>query len=44
MIATKIILVDGETLSTLMVDHNVAVTRVGAYDIKKVDSDYFDSE
>ena len=44
VIATKIILVDGEMLTSLMVDHNVAVTRVGAYDIKKVDADYFEGE
>lgn len=44
VIAAKIILIDGDTLTTLMVDHNVAVTKTGAYELKKVDSDYFDGE
>jgi restriction system protein len=43
-IATKIILIDGEALVGLMVDHNVAVARVGVYELKKVDTDYFDGE
>ena len=42
LISTKIILIDGRQLAGLMVDHNVAVTRVGLYEIKKIDSDYFD--
>jgi restriction system protein len=29
---------------SLMVDHNVAVARVGVYELKKVDTDYFDGE
>lgn len=44
VISTKIILIDGETLASLMVDYNVAVTRVGTYDLKKIDTDYFDGE
>ena len=44
VIATRIILIDGERLTSLMFDHNVAVTRTGFYEIKKVDSDYFDGE
>ena len=44
IIATKIILIDGETLASLMVDHNVAVTRMGTYELKKIDADYFDGE
>jgi len=42
MIDMKIILIDGELLSALMVDHNVAVSTVGKYEVKKLDSDYFD--
>jgi restriction system protein len=38
----KIILIDGEMLSSLMVDHNVGVSTVGQYEVKKLDSDYFD--
>lgn len=37
----KIVLVDGEMLATLMMDHNVGVSTVVAYEIKKVDLDYF---
>ena len=44
VIATKIIFIDGEALVSLMVDHNVAVTRVGTYELKRVDTDYFEGE
>lgn len=44
VIATKIVLIDGDRLTTLMVDHNVAITRTGVYEIKKIDADYFDGE
>ena len=42
--ATKIIPIDGEYLSTLMADHNVGVSTAGRYEVKKLDSDYFDEE
>ena len=42
VIPTKIVLLDGEALSRLMVDHNVAVARVGTYELKKIDTDYFE--
>jgi restriction system protein len=38
----KIILIDGEQLATLMADHNVGVSTIGQYEVKKIDSDYFD--
>lgn len=38
----RIILIDGEKLARLMLDHNVGVSTVGNYEIKKIDSDYFD--
>ena len=41
-IDNKIILIDGEKLSQLMIEHNVGVSTVASYDIKKIDSDYFD--
>ena len=44
VIATKIILIDGDMLTGLMVDHNVAVTRTGTYDLKKIDTDYFEGD
>lgn len=40
-IESKIILIDGPTLSQLMVDYNVGVSPIASYEIKKVDSDYF---
>jgi restriction system protein len=44
MINSKIILIDGERLASLMVDHNVGVTPVGVYELKRIDSDYFEGE
>jgi restriction system protein len=43
-INTKIILIDGRRLAQLMVDHNVGVTPIGNYELKRVDSDYFEGE
>lgn len=40
-IDSKIILIDGRQLSELMIEYNVGVNTVAAYEIKKVDSDYF---
>jgi restriction system protein len=40
-IESKIILIDGQRLSELMIEHNVGVSPVASYDIKKIDSDYF---
>ena len=44
MIESKIILIDGEQLAKLMAEHNVGVSTVGMYEVKKLDSDYFDEE
>lgn len=44
LIETKIILVDGDRLSSLMVEHNVGVSVAGQYEVKKLDSDYFDDD
>jgi restriction system protein len=44
MINTKIILIDGIELTSLMIDHNVGVSVVGAYEVKKIDTDYFEGE
>jgi len=43
-IDSKIVLIDGSTLAQLMIDHNVGVTTVAAYELKRVDSDYFTEE
>jgi restriction system protein len=40
-IDSRIVLIDGPTLAQLMVDHNVGVTAIASYEIKKIDSDYF---
>ena len=41
-ISSKIILIDGERLAELMIDHNVGVAPVGVYELKRIDSDYFE--
>ena len=40
--AFKVSLVDGLELASLMVDHNLGVALVKRYDIKRIDSDFFD--
>lgn len=44
LIESKIILISGEKLASLMAQHNVGVTVAGKYEVKKIDSDYFDEE
>lgn len=41
-IGSKIVLVDGEQLAELMIDHDVGVSTLASYPVKKIDSDYFD--
>ncbi len=43
-IDSKIILIDGATLAGLMNDHDVGVARTQTYDIKRLDSDYFQAD
>lgn len=43
-IQTTIVLVDGAQLAELMIDHDVGVSRVRAFEIKRVDSDYFTAD
>ncbi len=40
-LSDKVVLIDGETLANLMIDHGVGVALEEAYEIKRVDSDYF---
>lgn len=40
-IEKKIVLIDGETLADMMIDHDIGVARIASYDLKKVDPDYF---
>ena len=41
-IESKIVLIDGERLCDLMIEHDVGVSTVSAYPVKKIDTDYFD--
>ncbi len=43
-IEKKIVLIDGEQLAELMIDHGVGVSEVAQYTIKKIDLDYFETE
>ena len=40
-VADKVVLIDGETLANLMIDHSVGVSLQRSYEVKRVDSDYF---
>ncbi|HEY9152255.1 MAG TPA: restriction endonuclease [Anaerolineales bacterium] len=40
-INSKIILVDGNRLTELMIDYNIGVTNITSYNLKRIDSDYF---
>lgn len=42
--SSKIVLIDGELLAELMIDHGVAVTDHKAYVVKRIDSDYFETQ
>ena len=41
---TKIVLIDGQQLAQLMIDYNLGCTPQQTYEVKKLDSDYFDEE
>jgi len=41
-IESSLVLVDGEELAGLMIDHDVGTTVESSYEIKRVDSDYFE--
>lgn len=40
----QIVLIDGERLAELMIEHNVGVSVRETYQIKRIDSDYFDGD
>ncbi len=40
-IGSKIVLIDGEQLAQLMIDHDVGVATAVTYQVKRIDSDYF---
>jgi restriction system protein len=41
---TKIVLIDGERLAQHMIDYNIGCTVQQIYELKRIDSDYFDEE
>ena len=41
---TKIVLIDGERLAQHMIDFNIGCTTQQIYELKKVDTDYFEEE
>jgi restriction system protein len=43
-IENKIVLLNGTQLAELMIDHDIGVTRVASYELKRIDSDYFTSD
>ena len=43
-IEKKIVLIDGEQLAQLMIDHGVGVADIASYTVKRVDLDYFGAE
>jgi len=43
-IEPKIILIGGDQLATYMFEHNVGVALTSAYEVKKVDADFFDED
>lgn len=44
MVPQKIVLISGERLADLMVQHNIGTSRSHYFEIKQVDSDYFEAE
>jgi restriction system protein len=43
-IDSKIVLIDGAALAKHMIDHNIGVSPVRSYEVKKIDLDYFGEE
>ena len=39
---SKIVLIDGDQLAELMMDHGIGVATSVTYEVKRVDSDYFE--
>ena len=43
-IENRVVVIDGPTLATMMIDHNVGVAAVRCFDLKRIDSDFFSKE
>ena len=39
----KVVLIDGEKLASLMIEHNVGISTIRTFEIKRIDSDYFEN-
>ena len=44
LLGAKVVLVDGSTLTKLMIKHNVGVSLEQVYEVKRIDSDFFSEE
>jgi restriction system protein len=44
MVAQKVILIDGQRLADLMIEHNVGVSTIRTVSLKRMDTDYFEEE
>jgi restriction system protein len=40
----KIVLIDGDRLAELMIEHDLGVSTVATYQVKRIDSDFFSDE
>jgi restriction system protein len=40
----KVVLIGGERLAELMIEHNLGVTRTKTYELKEVSNDFFDED
>ncbi len=40
-IDSRLVLIDGARLTSLMFDHSLGVSTTGTYEVKRIDSDYF---
>jgi len=43
-ISDKVVLIDGRALALLMIENNVGVSSIKAFEVKRIDSDYFSEE
>lgn len=43
-IDSKVVLIDGDKLANFMIDHNLGVSTTSFYEIKRIDSDYFQED
>jgi restriction system protein len=43
-VTQKVVLIDGDRLADLMIQHDIGVSTSHAYVVKHIDSDYFEEE